>query len=117
MILNAQRAHSMETLELTIDNPLLILLNPYAKQNKWWRDRKGILYLRRDGLIDYASDHSTKVTKVMSQEFVKQSIRDGWDVYLSYPNHPWYTAEFIGWKHELDRVTIPVQSCNFALSA
>jgi hypothetical protein len=114
-ITNPSNQHPAAELVLTVDNPLLIVLTPRSFRDAWWRDRKGLLYLREDGLIDYASDHTTKVTIFMSQEFLKQLFYDGWEAYLSYPDCPWYEHKYKKWRHEADRVLIPVYPSTFTL--
>jgi hypothetical protein len=105
-------------LVLTIDNPLLIVLSPWRRENAWWRDRHGLLFLRHDGVISWHSDHSADSTKITSHEAFKQMIRDGWDVFLAdrgEADRAWYEPDLNEWTYESDRIIIRVSPCKFRL--
>jgi hypothetical protein len=110
------RPKTATELTLTVENPLLIILSPWQRKNAWWRERCGLLYLRRDGLIEWHSDHQPKSEKLASHEAFKQMIRDGWDVYTTSPalaDRQWYEPDLNEWKYEHDRIVFGVDTCNF----
>jgi hypothetical protein len=103
-------------LSLQVGNPLLIVLTPYSAKNAWWRDRVGILTLHTKGTIEWSSDHQkrsqwdSKGGEVF-HEYIKQAIRDDWDVYLASSTKTdriWYEPTLSKWQQEEDRVIIPV---------
>jgi hypothetical protein len=103
-------------LVLTIGNPLLIVLTPWRPRQAWWRDRCGLLYLRHDGVIDWHSDHSPKSTKIASHEFFKQTMKDGWDVFMkSESDLTWCEPDLNPWQYEPDRVLIKAHNTVFKL--
>jgi hypothetical protein len=120
------KTNAATALTLTINQPILIIFTPDAPRNSWWRDRKGILSLRMNSLIDWNSDHllSNEPNKVkpseMSKEYFIQALRADWEIYLAYcheTNRRWFEPDFRrDWEYPEGRVIIPVLASKFVLS-
>jgi hypothetical protein len=124
MIANITSDHPTETaMTLKVGEPLLVVLTPYLPANAWWGERKGILTLLPDGVIDLNSDYlkcdgrGNEVTNV-SYQYFKQAMRDGWSVYLAYCSKPsvWHDFNAVPWQYEPDRVIISADTCDWKLS-
>jgi hypothetical protein len=109
-------------LTLKVGEPLLFVLTPYSPKNAWWQERKGILTLLPDGVVDLNSDYlscdgrGNEIINV-SHQYFKQAMREGWSVYMACCAKPtiWYDFNPVPWQYEPDRVIISADSCDWKL--
>jgi hypothetical protein len=115
--------HAATELTLKVGKPLLVVLTPYSQKNAWWGERKGILKLLPDGVIDFNSDYlscdgrGNEIIHV-SHQYFKKAMCDGWSVYLAYCSKPtaWYDFNPVPWQYEADRVIISADTCDWQLN-
>jgi hypothetical protein len=120
---NPPNAPIATELTLKVGEPLLVVLTPYSPKNAWWQERKGILTLLPDGIVDLNSDYlngegrGNEIIHV-SHQYFKQAMREGWSVYLAYCSKPtvWHDFNAVPWQYDPDRVIISADTCAWKLS-
>jgi hypothetical protein len=107
-------------LTLKADKQLLVILTPQSPKNNWWRERKGLLSLRPDGVIVWHSDdfintepYGRSMTDIKMG--FKKLFKGGWDVLLSENNSVWHELSFGNCDYLNDSVVIPVYPSTFTL--
>jgi hypothetical protein len=105
---------------LTTDKPLLIVLTPMFTRDHWWKERKGLLQVNRDGIITWYSDdfidtepYGRSMTDIKMG--FKNLFKGGWDVLLSENKSVWHELSFGNCDYLNDSVTIPVYPSTFTL--
>ncbi len=112
-------------LTLTTDKPLLIVLTPSnsMRRNSWWvKDRKGLLALRPDGVLVWASEdfiaaepYGRTMTDINTG--FKALFKEGWSILLAYTDSAWGELSFDTCDYSKESVIIPTYPSTFKLGA
>jgi hypothetical protein len=105
---------------LTIAKPLLIVLTPMSAKKAWWSTRKGLLYMRPDGVLAWYSDDfiaNEPYGKTMTDINMgfKHLFKEGWSILLSKPDCNWGELSFEPCEYSTNQVLIPVYPSTFTL--
>jgi hypothetical protein len=118
---NASIQLPVTELVLEIDKPLLIVLAPIS-QTSWCRERKGVLSLCPNQIINWVSDdfsfpasHYGRSISGIESHFKPYLCRHGWEMFLSASGGVWYEYMLGECQYKNNLVTIAVGASSFRL--